>query len=812
MQGEGKLDEDDDKQQQFEQHPQPPVQPTSPPKEKNQQQMNQQYNPQQPQEQELQQKIYEEENVRKALKEQLLRDQAEMRAKRELQERQEALYLEQERQKVKGPLHDSPEDSDPNIGDPIPVEDDNQETSDSHTIRAFEEEEEDYEIANPLKGHVEQVEPEVKDDWNPTGLSDLFASDDDVKKTVEDDNDDAPGSIMPPLHDDSNPEEEESEEQPEEAEPEPETPESIEAERLYQAGEKLINATYYKEYKEAYLNFQRAADLNHKKAKEMVAFGHLFGDYLPQNITRAQELFVERAGQGSPTAQMGLAFMYSAGFYYNSSQAKALIYSTFGALGGEPLAQMMLGYRYYAGIGVESKCESALTYYRKVATKVADSVTTGGGPVVQRIRLQEEQENAGTSNSPLLDDDLLQYYHFLADKGDQQAQVVLGTLYYQGGKGVQINHEQAYHYFSTAAEGGSGHALGYLGKMHSEGSPLVKQSNHTSFEFFKKSADKNNHIGQAGLGMMYLNGLGIDKDTGKAFRFFSLASDQGSVDGQLQLGIMYFSGIGVRKDYKMAVKYFTMASQNGHVLAFYNLAQMHATGTGVLRNCHTAVELFKNVAERGRWSEQLMDAHRMYTEGSVDTAIIKYMFLAELGYEVAQSNVAYLLDTGATEKFGNLETYQRALLQFSRAASQGSAQARLKMGDYHFYGFGTEVDYESAASHYRIASETQHNAQAMFNLGYMHERGLGLKQDVHLAKRFYDMAADTSLDAYVPVALALCKLAVFYGMDVFSKEFEGMNSLLQLLDPMAVFGPEWDLYLAAILGLTIGIIFVFRRR
>ena len=54
----------------------------------------------------------------------------------------------------------------------------------------------------------------------------------------------------------------------------------------------------------AYLNFQRAADLNHKKAKEMVAFGHLFGDYLPQNITRAQELFVERAGQGSPTAQM----------------------------------------------------------------------------------------------------------------------------------------------------------------------------------------------------------------------------------------------------------------------------------------------------------------------------------------------------------------------------------------------------------------------------------------------------------------------------------------------------------------------------
>jgi hypothetical protein len=43
-------------------------------------------------------------------------------------------------------------------------------------------------------------------------------------------------------------------------------------------------------------------------------------------------------------------------------------------------------------------------------------------------------------------------------------------------------------------------------------------------------------------------------------------------------------------------------------------------------------------------------------------------------------------------------------------------------------------------------------------------------QDIHLAKRFYDMAAETSIDAQVPVVLALLKLALFYGVDVFSKE------------------------------------------
>jgi len=55
-------------------------------------------------------------------------------------------------------------------------------------------------------------------------------------------------------------------------------------------------------------------------------------------------------------------------------------------------------------------------------------------------------------------------------------------------------------------------------------------------------------------------------------------------------------------------------------------------------------QLFKNVAERGRWSEMVMEAHTMYREANTDGALLLYTLLAELGYEVAQSNVAYMLD------------------------------------------------------------------------------------------------------------------------------------------------------------------------
>ena len=44
-------------------------------------------------------------------------------------------------------------------------------------------------------------------------------------------------------------------------------------------------------------------------------------------------------------------------------------------------------------------------------------------------------------------------------------QIVLGQLYYQGGRGVEVNHEMALHYFVTAAESGNANAYAYLGKV-----------------------------------------------------------------------------------------------------------------------------------------------------------------------------------------------------------------------------------------------------------------------------------------------------------------------------------------------------------
>ncbi|KAL5076881.1 hypothetical protein RYX36_015865 [Vicia faba] len=146
-----------------------------------------------------------------------------------------------------------------------------------------------------------------------------------------------------------------------------------------------------------------------------------------------------------------------------------------------------------------------------------------------------------------------------------------------------------------------------------------------------------------------------------------------------------------------------------------------------------ATALYKLVAERGPWSSLSRWALEAYLKGDVGKAYMLYSRMAEMGYEVAQSNAAWILD-----KYG---------------------ERSMCMGESGLYTDGTVRDYDRAAEAYMHA-KSQSNAQAMFNLGYMHEHGQGLPLDLHLAKRYYDEALVHDPAAKFPVTLALTSLWV----------------------------------------------------
>ena len=123
-----------------------------------------------------------------------------------------------------------------------------------------------------------------------------------------------------------------------------------------------------------------------------------------------------------------------------------------------------------------------------------------------------------------------------------------------------------------------------------------------------------------------------------------LAGRSGNAEAQFNLGAMHIAGLGVRKQYDKALHYFTLSAHQGHTLALYNLGQMHLNGLGAPKSCPVAVQFLKAVAERGPWGTQLERAHTALQDGDLEGPLQMYAALAEGGYEVAQSNVAFLLD------------------------------------------------------------------------------------------------------------------------------------------------------------------------
>lgn len=263
------------------------------------------------------------------------------------------------------------------------------------------------------------------------------------------------------------------------------------------------------------------------------------------------------------------------------------------------------------------------------------------------------------------------------------------------------------------------------------------------------------------------------------------------------------TNVVARNELKLATAFFETAIRQGSPFeAYYYLADIQAR---IARNpasppeiagssCAVAASFNKLVAERGTWEENLLrDAEVAWSSGTKrgkELAMLKWWMAAERGFEVAQNNLAFVLDQGSHLVFcawrgtdtptcasdksilrftrfaphsPSNDTARLALTQWTRSAAQRNVDALVKVGDYYYHGLGVadepaSVRFEKAAGYYQSAADTQMSALAMWNLGWMYENGVGVPQDFHLAKRHYDSALETNNEAYVPVVISLIKL------------------------------------------------------
>uniref|UniRef100_A0A0D6R345 DOD-type homing endonuclease domain-containing protein n=1 Tax=Araucaria cunninghamii TaxID=56994 RepID=A0A0D6R345_ARACU len=506
------------------------------------------------------------------------------------------------------------------------------------------------------------------------------------------------------------------------------------------------------------------------------------GEGNPDLLKEAIEDFQPAADSGHAHAQSTLGFLYASGCGVEQSNAKAFLYHHFAAEGGNLQSKMALAYTYYRQQIHE---KSVKLYAELAAVAVASFFSAKEGPLIDPVRINDgaEENKEALRKSRGEEDDDFQIIEYQAQKGNAMAMYKLGIFYYFGLRGVRRDHAKALAWFHKAVEKGDSHSMELLGEIYARGSGVER--NYTkALEWLKAASRQKRFSAYNGIGYLYVKGQGVEnKNYTKAREYFKKAADNDDPNGHYNLGVLDLKGMGVKKDVKSACKHFIIAANAGQPKAFYQLAKLFQNGIGLKKDLHMAATLYKLVAERGPWGSLMRWALECYLKGQTGKALLLYSRVAELGYEVAQSNAAWILDKygeydiciGKTGFCTDVERHHRAHTLWWHASEQGNEHAALLIGDAYYYGRGTERDFERAAEAYMHA-HSQENAQAMFNLGYMHEHGLGLPLDLHLAKRYYDQALETDPAAKLPVALAL--LSVWL-----RKNYAG-SSLVTLIDSL----------------------------
>lgn len=517
----------------------------------------------------------------------------------------------------------------------------------------------------------------------------------------------------------------------------------------------------------------------------------------PRLMEEATSEIEAAAKGGDPHSRSVLGFFYQMGMGKERNKAKAILYHAFAAEGGNLESKMALAHIYAR----QGMYEKAVKLYGELAEVAVNSfLISKDSPVIEPVRIHVGAEE----NKEVLrklrgeDDEDFQILEYQAQKGNAGAMYKIGIFYYFGLRGLRRDPSKALAWFLKAVEKGEPRSMELLGEIYVRGTGVER--NYTkALEWLTLAAKHQLYSAYNGIGYLYVKGYGVEKKNyTKAKEYFEKAADNEDPGGYYNLGVLYLKGIGVKKDVKLACKYFILASNAGQPKAFYQLAKMFHTGVGLKKNLQMATALYKLVAERGPWSSLSRWALEAYLKGDVGKALLLYSRMGELGYEVAQSNAAWLLDKygersmcmGASGFCTDTERHQRAHSLWWQASEQGNEHAALLIGDAYYYGRGTDRDYERAAEAYMHA-KSQANAQAMFNLGYMHEHGQGLPYDLHLAKRYYDQALEIDPAAKLPVTLALTSLWI--------RKNYGEGFLVRMIDSLPEVFPKVEAWVENVL-------------
>lgn len=206
-------------------------------------------------------------------------------------------------------------------------------------------------------------------------------------------------------------------------------------------------------------------------------------------------------------------------------------------------AMMQIGYMLFTGIGTNKDEVKALEWTKKAAVQ---------GNATACSNLAVYYKNQDNTNQAI------EWYKKAAEYGSKDALYNVGAMYYNSHDTVQARY-----WWQKAKDNGNPYGTFGIGRLCYDAKDYA-----SAYDCFKTSQGENHPNTMYCLGMMYKDGIKVQKDLNKAFELFKQAAESTNKnvnsDAMQMLSTCYRFGFGTSKDLDKAEYWLKKAQEAGN--------------------------------------------------------------------------------------------------------------------------------------------------------------------------------------------------------------------------------------------------------
>ena len=275
---------------------------------------------------------------------------------------------------------------------------------------------------------------------------------------------------------------------------------------------------------------------------------------------------------------------------------------------------------------------------------------------------------------------------------------------------------------------------------------LLKKDDKEAVRLLQQAAGRNYVAAEEAMGILSeagdVDGSAAPQD---ALRWYAKAAEQGSLDAATNIGLMYINGKGVPRDSEKALLWFLRAAEGGDSSAQYDLALMYERGDGVTQDYNEAVRWLKAAAEQSVIPAILdLGDLALHPQGSLkqdaESAVRYYAKASSLGSSEAEAMLGNIHANGILGK----KDYDESVKWYRKAAEVGQPDAQFGLAVRYALGQGVAVDADAARRWFEAAAAQGHDG-AQYDVATMYEEGRGIPADREKALHYYQMAAEQGM-------------------------------------------------------------------